>query len=101
MFKVKNNLCPDFIRKLFCLVDTKTRSNASFRRPNINTVYNGERSLRYFGPIVWDTRIPQSLKTVTDLDEFKMKIHTWVPENCVCRLCKDYISNLGFVTLCE
>ena len=45
MFKVKNDLCPDFIKKLFCLVNTKTRSNASFHRPNINTVYNGERSL--------------------------------------------------------
>ena len=89
MFKVKNDLCPDFIKKLFCPIETKTRSNASFHRPNINTVYNGERSLRYFGPIVWDTMIPQSFKTITDLDEFKMKIRTWVPENCVCRLCKD------------
>ena len=44
MFKVKNDLCPDFIKKLFCLVNTKTRLNASFHRPNITTVYTGERS---------------------------------------------------------
>ena len=38
MFKVKHNLSPDFIKNLFVLANTYTRSNASFRRPNVNTV---------------------------------------------------------------
>ena len=101
MFKVKHDLCPPFIKSLFCLIDSRTRSNASFHRPNINTVYRGKQSLRCFGPIVWDTMVPQCLKKITDLEDFKKKIRTWVPDNCACRLCKDYISDLGFVTLYE
>ena len=62
MFKVKNNLCPDFIKSLFCQINTRTRSNASFHRHNVNTVHNGEQSLRSFGPIVWDNMIPQKVK---------------------------------------
>ena len=33
MFKVKNDLCPPFIKSLVCLMDTRTRSNVSFHRP--------------------------------------------------------------------
>ena len=101
MFKVKNNLCPESIKNLFCLIETKTRSNASFRRPNVNTVYNGDQSLRSFGPIVWDAMLPQKFKTITDLEEFKKKIRAWTPDNCPCRLCKDYIANIGFITINE
>ena len=39
------------------------------------------------------------MKEIIDLEDFKHKIRKWVPENCACRLSKDYVSNLGFVTL--
>ena len=57
---VKNDLCPKFISNLFCRTNTQTRSNAAFRRPSVNLVYNGELSFRNFGPIVWDDMLPQS-----------------------------------------
>ena len=101
MFKVKNNLCPEFIKDLFCQISIQTRSNASFHRQNVNKVYNGEETLRSFGPIVWDTMVPADLKKIDDLADFKENIKAWVPENCVCRLCKEYVPKLGFVTLFE
>ena len=101
IFKVKNKLCPEIIQSLFSQIDTKTRSNATFHRPNVNTVRMGELSLRYFGPIVWDIMLPQSLKEISDLNKFKQEVRVWTPENCVCRLCKEYIAGLGFVTLYE
>ena len=101
MFKVKNSLCPEFIKSLFVEITTRTRSQATFRRPNVNKVYKGEMSLRSFGPIVWNEMVPEDLKKITDLVDFKENIRAWVPQNCVCRLCKDYIRNVGFVTLCE
>ena len=55
MFKVKNNMCPEFVKSLFCQVTPRSRSNAIYHRPNVNTVCNGEQSLRLSGPIVWDT----------------------------------------------
>ena len=101
MFKVKNNLCPEFIKHLFCEMSTQTRSKASFRRHNVNKVYKGEMSLRSFGPLVWNTMVPDNLKQTTELADFKEKISAWVPKNCPCRLCKEYISKVGFVTLFE
>ena len=59
MFKVKDNLCPEFIKNLFCQIYTRTRSNASFHRQNVNRVYNGEQTLSSFGPIVWDTMVSE------------------------------------------
>ena len=99
MFKVKNNLSPEILKGLFCL--TNNDLSNSFGRPNVNSVFNGEYSLRWFGPIVWDSMVPETLKKITILEEFMGEIKTWVPEKCPCRLCKDYVPNLGFVTLFE
>ena len=101
MYKIKNGLCPDFLHSFFHQVTSKTRSNADFHRPNVNSVYNGEQSLRSFGPIVWDTMIPVGMKQIPDFDTFKNEINKWLPNNCPCRLCKDYIPELGFATLYE
>ena len=63
MFKVKHDLSPIFIKNLFSLRDLRIRSQASFCRPNVNTTYMGEQSLRCFGPIVWNVMLPEDLKT--------------------------------------
>ena len=109
MFKVKNELCPSFIDNMFCRINNRTRSNAEFLRPIVNTVHKGELSLRSFCLIVWDNMLPQNLKEIKTPDDFKndflstaiSKIKGWAPKNCVCRLCKDYVPNLGFVILYE
>ena len=99
IFKIKNNLSPEILKGLFCL--TNNDLSNSFGRPNVNSVFNGEYSLRWFGPIVWDSMVPETLKKLTILEEFMGEIKTWVPEKCPCRLCKDYVPKLGFVTLFE
>ena len=98
MFKVKNNLCPEIMKKIFHL-NPDSKLGKSFFRPNVNTVNKGEGSLRSFGPIILDSMLPESLKIILTLEKFKEQIKKWVPENCVCRLCKEYIRGLGFVTL--
>ena len=100
MFKVKHNLCSEMVQSLFLQRDGR-KSGASFLRPQINSVEKGEKSLRWFGPIVWDTMLPDNIKIISDLEKFKIIIKGWVPANCVCRLCRDYILNLGVVTLYE
>ena len=59
MFKVKNNMCPEFVKSLFCQITPRSRSNAIYYRPNVNTVCDGEQSLRWFGP-----KRSQSLRNV-------------------------------------
>ena len=61
----------------------------------------GNLSLRYFGTIVWEKMLPEKYKAITSLDKFKREIKGWVPDNCECRLCKLYISGLGFTNLTE
>ena len=100
MFKVKEHLCPEIVQSLFCR-NYNPKLYRTFRRPNVKGVYKGECSLRSFGPIVWDSMLPEEFKSIDNLDEFKGEVKSWSPKNCPCRLCKDYIPNLGFVTLFE
>ena len=97
MFKVKNGLCPEIMSDLFQLKKGpagKTR----FVIPKVNSEYMGKLSLRYFGPVVWETMIPDVYKEIKVLEKFKEDIKSWVPV-CKCRLCKTYIQGLGFTEI--
>ena len=58
-----------------------------------------EGTLRWFGPIVQNDMLPENLKTLSTLDESKTEVKKWVPENCPCQLCKEYLRGIGFVDL--
>ena len=65
MYKVKNKLSPPFMQELFTHVGEgcSTRTGGDkFLRPNVDTVHNGEHSLRGFGPVLWNTMLPEKLK---------------------------------------
>ena len=99
MYMVKNNLSPPFIQDIFEYKGHGriTRMGDKFARPNVNKVYKGENSLRNFGPIVWNTILPQNLKECSSLLEFKNSIKSWIPNNCPCRLCKINVKGVGFL----
>ena len=103
MFKVKHDLTPPFMKELFSFKknDQGTRSGDIFTRPNVDSVKKGDRSLRSFGPIVWNVMLPESLKNCESLDDFKNKIKAWTPKNCPCELCKIYVQGVGYVNLHE
>ena len=100
MFKVKNGLCPEILNGLFNL-NLNPKLGKDFFRPNVNTVFMGEGSLRWFGPIVWNDLLLENLKTISTLSKFKAEIKDWVPDKCPCRLCKEYLHGIGFVTLID
>ena len=103
MYKVKNDLSPPFMKDIFDEIEIvrETRSGRTFSRPNVDTVKKGDRSLRCFGPIVWDTMLPDDLKRCASLDKFKDSIRSWKPNNCPCELCKVYVQGLGYTVLYE
>ena len=86
-----NNLSPGIVQDLFQKRDISTL------RIQTNTVYKGEDSLRNFGPIVWNKLLPNKFKSASTLEEFKKSIKLWVPKNCPCRLCKDFIPGIGYI----
>ena len=96
MFKVKHDLSPPFIQELFSFKenDKGTRMGNTFERPNVDSVKKGDRSWRTFGPIVWNTMIPEKLKTCQTLDDFKNSIKLCRRGNCTSELCKTYIQGL-------
>ena len=66
----------------------------------IRTAQKASNSTRYFGPIIWNV-IPERLKNITSLKIFKKEIKRWKPKKCPCRICKNYVHNLGFIKLFE
>ena len=98
MFKIKNNMAPILISALFNFQNCK-RTKSSFQRPKINSVHYGVNSLRNFGPIVWDNMIPKAFHSINNLEMFKKEIKNWKPDNCTCRLCREYVHNIGFVAI--
>ena len=96
MFKVRENISSDMMKRLF-----KFRANRdggrSFIIPHVKTEKMGKLSLRYFGPVVWEQMLPKKFKDITLLEKFKEDIKKWIPRNCPCRLCKTYIASVGFV----
>ena len=91
MFKVKHDLSPPFMKEIF---DSDVNFREYFRRPNVNTVKKGCRSLRNFGPIVWKM-LPEKCKSCETLEEFKNSVKTWEPKNCPCELCNRIIPGFG------
>ena len=93
MFKAKNNLSPTMMKEIFPdrnYNGPHLRSQVDFEVPPVKSVNNGQETLRYLGPIIWEM-IPNSMKNSASLSIFKNKIKTWIPEKCPCRLCTDYI----------
>ena len=99
IFKHKNDISPPIMKNLFenrNYEGPRLRSQLDYQVPQINTVNYGENSLRYLGPKIWDI-VPKYIKDLESLDKFKLAIKSWVPTNCPCRLCKNYINGVGFV----
>ena len=99
MFKVKNNLSSKMMRDLFKF--NSHDDGRTFLIPNANSEYMGRLSLRWFGPVVWEKMLPNRFKGIILMEKFKEEIKKWVPENCPCRLCKNYIGFVGFMETFE
>ena len=74
MYKVKNNLSPNYICSLFQIPQLKyTLRNNDFGIPRFNTVTFGKHSLRYMGPKIWAI-VPRNVRELTSISSFKYYI---------------------------
>ena len=74
-------------------------SEECFVKKKANKVYMGDGSVKHFGPIVWDDMLPKELRSIENLEKFKDEVKKWVPHNCNCRLCKEYVAGVGFINI--
>ena len=98
MYKIKNNLSPSFMNKVFPLSKNcvNLRHQPIFETFNVKSVYYGTETVSFRGPQIWSI-IPDSIKQAETLFKFQSEIKKWKPEGCMCRLCKLYIHDLGFI----
>ena len=99
MYKAVNNLPGGKLSEFFVgnNHNYNLRSRSELTVPSINTVFKGQNSISYFGSVIWNS-IPAELRGINSFQVFKSEIKAWWPTNCPCT-CKNYIGNLGFISI--
>ena len=100
IYKAMNNLPGGNLRGFFVRNNHNynLRSRSELTISSINTVFKVQNSSSYFGSEIWNS-IPAKLREIDSFQVFKSEMKAWQPTNCPCRLCKNYIENLGFINI--
>ena len=63
MYKVVNKIAPTIVSELFSYskVNYNLRSGSQFHQPSANTVWNGQETILYLGPKIWNM-VPEEMK---------------------------------------
>ena len=99
MFKVLNGENPQIVNEIFRIRDETSyelRQRSCFHIPSVNTVFSGTESIRFLGPKIWEL-IPNDIKCLENLKDFKTAIKKWKPTSCPCRIWKTYLHGVGFL----
>lgn len=99
LYKVKNNLAPVLVSQVFELRSASAynfRTVSEFKIPRVRTSKFGTESLSFLGPKLWET-VPSSIRELETLESFRKNIKKWTPNNCPCRLCRNYVEGVGFL----
>ena len=88
--KTINKLNPDFMRDLFKLRFTNRPVREKYKMnmiiPEFNQVSYGKKSLRTFGPKLWNS-LPYHIKSSENLESFKRTIKHCNGERCLFKVC--------------
>ena len=67
----------------------KYKLNLEIPKPNLVTF--GKRSLRNYGPKIWNA-LPYHIKTSDNLNSLKFILKCWDGKHCTCRVCENTTS---------
>ena len=87
MFKVSKGLCPEIAKGSFQLrneIPYKLRQRSQFHILPVPTVFIGTESIKFLSPKIWEL-IPDEMKELESLWQFKRAIKEWKPTSCSCR----------------
>ena len=88
LYKIKNGYSIDTM----CTFDQSKQTTYNLRYkeqnviPKVNTTHFGLYSFRYFSSHVWN-QIPNDIKFVKSLNQFKSSLFSWNGFKCKCNLC--------------
>ena len=98
MFQVKLSIASVIMNDIFHIRknDYNTRKADEFQLHCVKTEHYGTETVFFLGPKLWSI-LPKEYKSIININEFKSKIKSRVPQNCPCHLCKTYIHHVGFI----
>ena len=76
-------------------VQYSLKSKNHLHLPNAKTAKYGIENIPYIGHNLWAS-LPEEIKDSDTLTVFKQNIKSWKGSTCNCRLCKVFITGLGF-----
>ena len=71
------------------LIKYNLQTQSDFYRNFVNSCKYGQNSIRFFASKVWQM-VPMEMKNLKSLED---------SDRCDCKLCKDFVSNLGYTSL--
>ena len=97
MFQIKHEQSPEIVSDIF----TQTTQHYNFKQTRdfgirpVKSVYHGSEIISYLGPNICE-KAPAKIKGTNSPNSFKVEIRKREPHSRPCRLCKQYISGVGF-----
>ena len=92
IYKSINSINPSFMTEIFRLRVTNRMVRSQHRHnlgiPKVNRVSFGYKSIRSFGPKIWNS-LPPHIRSCENLETFKRVIKDWDGVTCNCRACKN------------
>ena len=88
MYKSINYLSPSIMKIFFDWKNTPydLRSKRLLNLPETNTSRYGTEALCFKGSLIWNT-VPNKIKNIDNIEDFKKHIKEWKPTTCSCKLC--------------
>ena len=99
MFNVFNGENPQIVTETFRISNEASyelRQGSCFHISSVNTVFIGTESIRFLGPKIWEL-IPNDIKCLENLRDFKTAIKKLKPTSFPHRICKIYLHGAGFL----
>ena len=91
-------LAPEIMNEVFDIIESPYPliNELRFKSRNVCTVRHGNETAAFVGSRIW-SYMPSEVKKCMSLNVFGLKIKTWRPENCPCKLCKIYLQRIGYL----
>ena len=72
------------------------RSGVTVTRRNIRTNKFGFETITTIGAVLW-RNLPNDIKNSDSLNIFKHRIKQWTTDNYPCKICRNFMKNLGYI----